>query len=170
MIAIIDAMYSLRTKNPTDFSWILALLLTLVCHFLLLSYTPLSLKQSLSTHILQIPKQTLSKVETCVCALTLEVSSIFTACFTKIMRSCILLRYRETIMNISLSNWIQPITIHVFTMLTTLVLCYWACLHPFSFLFWILLWLAHQELLRKDLKILVSVVSRLNLETFWYGL
>lgn len=172
MIAIIDAiLFILRTKNPTDFSWILALPLTLVCQFLFLSYIHISLKkgqQSLSTHILQIPKQTLSKVETCVCALTLEVTSILIACFTKTMSSCILLRYKETIMNVS--NWIQPITIHLFTMFTALVWCYWSFLHPFSFLFWILLWLVHQELLRKDHKILFSAVSGLDLETFWYGL
>lgn len=89
------SIYSLRTKSPRDFSWILALLLTLVCHFLLLSYTRLSLKQgqqSFSTHIPQIPKQTLSKVETCVCALTLEVTSILIVCFTETMSSYNLLR------------------------------------------------------------------------------
>lgn len=87
--------YSLRTKNPTDFSWILALLLTLVCHFLLLSYTHLSLKQGqqrISTHILQIPKQTLSKVETYVCALTLKVISILIVSFTGTMSSYNLFR------------------------------------------------------------------------------
>lgn len=63
--------------------------------FLLLSYTHLSLKQgqqSLSTHILQIPKQILSKVETCVCTLTLELTSVLIVCFTKTMSSYSLLR------------------------------------------------------------------------------
>lgn len=140
---------------------------------LLLSHTHLSLKQckqSLSTHILQIPKQTLSQVETYACALTSEVTFILIVCFTKTMSSYNLLKWRETTMHISLSNLIQPITIYLFTKLTTQVFCYYSCLHPFFFLFWISLWSVQQELPRKEVKILISAVSGLDLGTLWYGL
>jgi len=90
---------------------------------------------------------------------------LYFVCFTKAMSSYNLLKWTETAMHIGLSNFIRPVTIYLFTMLTTRVFCYCSCLHPFSFLFWISLWSVQRELLRKELKFLISAASGLDLGT-----